>query len=69
MGGAPLIIALGGLLLPIALLLTALLVDAVIVAWSVYQWWQQTMRPRFATAVASTLRRSAVRPVVRPAHR
>ncbi|HVX40255.1 MAG TPA: hypothetical protein VHB25_11840 [Gemmatimonadaceae bacterium] len=69
MGGAPLIIALGGLLLPIALLLTALLVDAVIVAWSIYQWWRQTMQPRFAAAFASTLRRSTVRPVVRPAHR
>lgn len=51
MGGAPLIIMLGGLLLPIALLLTALLVDAAIIAWSVYHWWRDTLRPRFATAI------------------
>lgn len=70
MGGAPLVIMLGGLLLPIALLLTALIVDAAIIAWSVYHWWRDTLRPRFATAMVTRLHRVRTpRPVVTPAHR
>ena len=39
MGGAPIVILLVGMLIPIAFLLLAVLVDAIFMAWLIYRLW------------------------------
>jgi hypothetical protein len=48
MGGAPLIIPLVGLAIPIALLLCAAVFDVGVVAWALYRVWHDRVQPRIA---------------------
>lgn len=48
MGGAPVVIVLVGLVVPILLLLAALIFDVGIIAWSVYHGWHEHWAPRLA---------------------
>jgi hypothetical protein len=41
MGGAPLVIALVGLVFPTLMLLAALVFDVVLTAWTVFRWWHE----------------------------
>jgi len=50
MGGAPVVIALVGLVFPIALILAALVFDAVILAWALYRLLHNHMGRPFALA-------------------
>jgi hypothetical protein len=46
MGGAPLIIPLVALVIPIALLLFAILFDAAVLVWAAYRTWHDRIRPQ-----------------------
>lgn len=46
MGGAPIIIPLVALVIPILLLLAALLFDAVLISWAVYRVWRERVHAR-----------------------
>jgi hypothetical protein len=46
MGGAPIVIPLVGLVVPILLLLLALLFDLGVLGWAVYRLWKQRARPQ-----------------------
>lgn len=46
MAGAFLVIVLCGLLLPIGMVLTAVVFDAVVVAWATYRLWHDDWAPR-----------------------
>jgi len=48
MGGAPVVIVLVGLVVPILLLLAALVFDVGIVAWALYHGWHDRWAPRLA---------------------
>jgi hypothetical protein len=48
MGGAPLIIPLVGLAIPIALLICAAIFDVGVVAWALYRVWHNRVQPRIA---------------------
>lgn len=41
MGGAPLVLALVGLVLPVGMLLLALLFDVVATCWMVFRFWHE----------------------------
>ena len=45
MGGAPIIVPLVALVLPIALLLAALVFDVVIVSWALIRAWRSNAHP------------------------
>lgn len=53
MGGAPVVILLVGMLIPIAFLILAVLVDAIFVAWVVYRLWHD----EWSVSVAQALHR------------
>ncbi len=46
MGGAPVVIALVGLVIPITLLLAALVFDVVVMVWALFRWWNDSLSPR-----------------------
>lgn len=66
MGGAPLIIPLVGLAIPIALLLCAAIFDVGVIAWALYRVWHDRVQPRIAriggrTTAAQLLNQSTPR--------
>lgn len=71
MGGAPLIIPLVALVIPIALLMFAILFDVAVLLWAAYRTWQDRVRPQLllvqerASAAARLIGR---RYSLRPAH-
>lgn len=50
MGGAPVVIVLVGLVVPILLLVAAIVFDVGIIAWSIYHGWQRHWRVRVLRA-------------------
>lgn len=46
MGGAPLVIPLVALVIPIALLLFAIAFDAAVLAWAAYRTWHDRLYPQ-----------------------
>ncbi len=59
--GVMLVLLLGGLLMPIALLLTAAVFDILVVAWALFRSWHDDMWP----ALARSARRLSHLPAVR----
>lgn len=51
MGGAPIVILLVGLLIPIALVIMAALADAVVLLWAIYRLWHDEWSVSLARAV------------------
>jgi hypothetical protein len=54
MGGAPLIIPLVALVIPIALLIFAVLFDVAVLLWAGYRTWQDRVRPQLLLAQQRT---------------
>lgn len=46
MGGAPLVIPLVALVIPIGLLLFAIVFDVAVIAWAAYRTWHDRLYPR-----------------------
>jgi hypothetical protein len=63
MGGAPVVIALGGLIFPILLLLAAILFDLAVVVWFLTRWWHDRIAPAFATVARGIAGHMVVHPV------
>ena len=60
MGATPFVIALVGLVVPIAMVLLAIVFDIVLVAWLLFRWSNDRLRRALADA---KLRRQVLRPV------
>lgn len=59
--GVMLVLALGGLVFPIALLLGAVLVDLVVLAWAAVSTWHDRLWPKLVSAADRTMHLPAVR--------
>ena len=60
MGAAAVVIALVGLVFPVMLLLTALVLDAAVLLWATYHLWHDRAMPRFAALARAWRSRLAV---------
>ena len=58
MGGAPVVILLVGLLVPIALLILAAMVDAIVLLWVIYRLWHD----EWSVSIGRTVRQLAHAP-------
>jgi hypothetical protein len=55
MGGAPLVIPLVALVIPIALLLFAIVFDVAVLVWAAYRTWHDRLYPRLVLIQQRTL--------------
>lgn len=55
MGGAPLVIPLVALVIPIALLLFAIAFDVAVLVWAAYRTWHDRLRPQLLLLEDRTL--------------
>jgi hypothetical protein len=61
MGAAAVVIALVGLVFPIMLILTALVLDAAVLMWALYRLWHDRALPRLAAVSTAWRSRLALR--------